>query len=105
MRRQRQDRVRVCEIKPDAFRSKAVQRRGGGLAAVAAQSVGAQRVDRDQEDVLAIDAAEVSDSGAGSKERASNDDTCGERQPGGENTPRSSLRPIALSARRCAMHP
>ncbi len=59
VRRQRQHRVRVCEIETHARRGERIERRRRRGAAVTPQHVRAQRVDRDQEDVLSRYRTEV----------------------------------------------
>ena len=61
VRRQRRDRVRVRvrEVEADALRREPIERRRRRAAAVAPKRVGAQRVDRDQENVLPRNRPEV----------------------------------------------
>jgi hypothetical protein len=52
VRRQRDHRVRVGEVEPNALGRQAIERRRRGRAAVAAKRVGAKRIDGDEQDVL-----------------------------------------------------
>ena len=51
MRRQRDHAVRVCRVEADAVRGEPIDVRGGGGAAVHAEGVRTQRVDRDEEHI------------------------------------------------------
>jgi len=59
MGRQREHGVRVREIEPDAFRGQPVERGRSREASGTTQRVGAQRINRDQQHILAGDRLQV----------------------------------------------